>query len=116
MLCAGSASQVLTLHGLSMLQEAVRTTAGIISQACNGLLEFLQQVSLILCMCHQSYCPPDTWARPCQAFDSVFALVSQVQRERSGDGQQQSFRRQLAEAVKDLETIDWLVPPMLQAR
>ena len=27
-----------------VVQEAVRATAGIISQACNGLLEFLQQV------------------------------------------------------------------------
>ncbi len=27
-----------------VLQEAVRVTAGIISQACNGLLEYLQQV------------------------------------------------------------------------
>ena len=44
------------------------------------------------------------------------ALREQVQVEGSGNGQQRSFRRQLAEAVKGLETIDWLVPPMLQAR
>ena len=40
----------------------------------------------------------------------------QVQRQRSSNGEQSSFRRQLAEAVKGLETIDWLVPPMLQTR
>ena len=43
-------------------------------------------------------------------------LSVQVQTQSSSDGEQQSFRRQLAEAVKGLETIEWLVPPMLQAR
>ena len=43
-------------------------------------------------------------------------LNVQVQRDSTCSGQDVSFRRQLAEAVQRLETIDWLVPPMLQAR
>lgn len=46
----------------------------------------------------------------------VSVLRSQVQSESGTNGQEASFRRQLADAVQRLETIDWLVPPMLQAR
>ena len=50
------------------------------------------------------------------ALTVAFMLRPQVQSESGTDGQETSFRRQLAEAVQRLETIDWLVPPMLQAR
>ncbi len=50
------------------------------------------------------------------ALTVAFMLRSQVQSESGTNGQEASFRRQLADAVQRLETIDWLVPPMLQAR
>ena len=55
-------------------------TAGVISEACNGLIQFLQQV------------------RGPESPDSP------------------PFREQLKNAVRDMDAIEWMVPPMLQKR
>ena len=65
-----------------VVQEAIRVTATVIAEACNGLLEFLQRVR-----------GPD-----------------------NGGSKRPPFRVQLREAVQQLDTIDWLVPPMLQGK
>ncbi len=65
------------LSGRRSAQEAVRRTAMIISDACNGLLDFLR----------------DTRS--------------------AGQAGGTSFRAQLATAIGQMGTIDWLVPPML---
>ena len=61
-------------------QEAVRATLRSITEACEGLMEFLEQL-------------------------------------RDADGSQdRSLRTKLSSAVQDMESVDWLVPPMLQKR
>lgn len=63
-----------------LAQEAIRVTAGVISEACNGLIQFLQQV------------------RGPESPDSP------------------PFREQLKIAVREMDAIEWMVPPMLQKR
>lgn len=63
-----------------VLQEAVRSILRTITEACEGLMDFLQQL-------------------------------------RDADGSQdRSLRTKLSAAVQDMESVDWLVPPMLQKR
>ncbi len=74
------AASLPTARLAAAAQEAVHRTAMIISDACNGLLEFLR----------------DTHAAAAGA-----------------DGGGATFRSQLAAAIRQMGTIDWLVPPML---
>ena len=62
-------------------QEAVRVTAGVIAEACNGLMHFLRGV-----------------------------------RGPEGPGERPLFREQLRDAVREMDAIEWMVPPMLQKR
>ena len=62
------------------MQEAVRAALRDITEACEGLMGFLEQL-------------------------------------RDADsGQDRSLRSKLSSAVQDMESVDWLVPPMLQKR
>lgn len=62
-------------------QEAIRVTAGVIAEACNGLLSFLRGV-----------------------------------RGPEGPQERPPFREQLRDAVREMDAIEWMVPPMLQKR
>ena len=62
------------------LQEAVRATLRDITEACEGLMVFMEQL-----------------------------------RDAAG-GEDKSLRSKLSAAVQDMESVDWLVPPMLQKR
>ncbi len=62
------------------LQEAVRNILRDITEACEGLMDFMEQL-----------------------------------RDAAG-GEDKSLRSKLSAAVQDMESVDWLVPPMLQKR
>ena len=62
------------------LQEAVRNILRDITEACEGLMDFMEQL-----------------------------------RDAAG-GKDKSLRSKLSAAVQDMESVDWLVPPMLQKR
>lgn len=71
----------------------MRDTAQVIREACRGVVQFLLQVQT--------------------AGDALPAGNGSA----NGKAMQQlGFKQRVAAAVRDMQTIDWLVPPMLQKK
>ena len=84
----------------SCLQEAVRETLWNIREACRGLVDFLQQLR-------------DSDATDKGEGGSLRFLEALGE---ANGSQGESLRSKLSAAVQDMESVDWLVPPMLQKR